>query len=253
MAGYNYNTLQANCLQATVKAQPPTYTPPADFANLFPRALEYAEARICRDIILLATRTQDTSLATTAFNRAINLSAMTSNQVIVVEGLSLITPAGTANPAIGTRVPYDMASLDLVDQLWPVEGTVVTPSISDWNPRLWAMRDDHTIVYCPTADAAYTAEITGLFQPVSLSVGSGTQTTYLSTVYPDLLFQATMIFLTGPLLHNWGAQAGDPAQAMSYEGEYMRLMESAKLEEERRRGIAPDAPQRQAPQQQRAA
>ena len=244
---YNYGTLQNATLQALVKSQPPTYTPPPDYATLFPRAIEYAEARIYRDVIMLATRTQNTQLSTTNGSRTLLLSGMT-NPVIVPEGLALIVPVSTANPALGTRVPYDMASLDAIDLLWPTEGTVLTPSITDWMPRLWALLDDHTMVYCPTADANYTAEITGLFQPTPLSLTN--TTTYLSTVYPDLLFMGVMVFLTGPLTHNWGAQSSDPAQAQSYEANYMRLMESAKLEEERRRGIAPDAPQRAAPPQQ---
>lgn len=234
---YNYTTLQSALLQALVKSQAPAYVPPADFATLFPRAIEYAEGRIYRELVLLATRKQDTSLVTTAASRQVGLSGMT-NQIIVPEGFALILPSGQGNPALGTRVPYDMASLDLIDLIWPVEATVVTPNISDWNPRLWALRDNQTIVYCPTADAAYTAEITGLYQPAALSVSNAT--TYLSTTYPDVLFLACMIFLTGPLLHHWGLQSGDPAQAQSYEAQYQTAKMSAEHEELRRRGLRPD-------------
>lgn len=245
---YTYATLQDATLQALVKAQPPTYTPPADFATLFPRAIEYAEGRIYRDLVLLATRTQNTTLATTAGSRVLDLSVMTPLPVIVPEGLALIVPTSTSNPALGTRVPYDMASLDMIDLVWPTEATTLTPSITDWMPRLWAMRDNATIVYCPTADAVYTAEITGLFQPAPLSVSN--TTTYLSLTYPDLMFIATMIFLVGPLLHNWGAQSGDPGQAVSYEQQYGVLKASAEYEEKRRRGLRPDVA---AQPQQRAA
>lgn len=235
---YTYATLQDATLQALVKAQPPTYTPPADFVTMFPRAIEYAEGRIYRELVLLATRTQNTTLATTAGSRELDLSAMTPLPVIVPEGLALIVPTSTSNPAFGTRVPYDMASLDMIDIVWPTEATTLTPSVTDWMPRLWAMRDNATIVYCPTADGVYTAEITGLFQPAPLSATN--TTTYLSTQYPDVLFLACMIFLVGPLLHNWGAQSGDPAQAQSYETQYGTAKASALQEEMRRRGLRPD-------------
>lgn len=243
---YNYATLQTACLQALVKAQPPSYVPPADFATLFPRAIEYAEARIYRELVLLATRAQNTQLTTAAGSRQIALGTITVPGALVVpEGLALIVPGSASNPALGMRVPYDEASLDTIDLLWPVEATTLAPSIADWMPRFWALRDNATVVYCPTADAAYTVEITGLFQLTALSATN--TTTYLSQQYPDLLFLACMVFLSGPLIHNWGAQSGDPAQAQSYEMQYGIAKASAEHEELRRRGLVPNIAIQKAP------
>lgn len=232
-----YATLQTALLAALSKAQPPYSTAPADFAALYPQAISYAEGLIYRDVVMLAERTQDTSLATTPGSRALNLSAMT-NPVLVPEGMALITPAGTTNPALGTRVWYTMASLDTIDMAWPQEASAVAPSLLDWTPRYFAMRDALSIVFCPTVNGAYTAEITGLFQPAALSASN--TSTYLSSTYPDLLEAACMVYLTGALLHNFGSQADNPQRAVSWEGIYQKLLDGVRSEESRRRGIVPD-------------
>lgn len=244
-----YATLQNNLLQALVKAQAPGYTPPPDFVTLLPLAISYAEGRIYRDVVMLAQRKQDTSLTTTADSRQISLAGMTL-PIVVPEGVALIVPSPISNPAVGTRVPYDMASLDVIDLMWPTEATVVTPSITDWNPRFWALRDAQTIVLCPTPDAVYTAEITGLFQPAPMS---GTNaTTYLGNTYPEFLEIACMTFLVGELKQNWSSQADDPRMSVSYEQQYSTLLTGVRNEEIRRRGLRPDVAA-SPPQPQRAA
>lgn len=247
MTSQTWTSLQSTLLANTVKAQPvggsyDAAIVPPDFANIFPQAVSYAENRIYRDLVLLATRQQNTTLTTMAGSRTVSLAAMANpagGPIIVPEGFALVTPAGDA-PVAGTRVPFDAATLDLIDQFWPTESATVTPSVNSFLPRLWALRDASTIVFAPTADAAYVIEITGLFQPTPMSANN--PTTYLSTVYPELLEAACMIWLTGALLHNFGSQADDPKSAVSWEAQYQTLMASARMEEERRRGLRPDIP-----------
>lgn len=231
MAGnpQTYTSLQTMLLAALVRAQPPFTTPDAFFTTLYPQAITYAEGRIYKDLVLLATRKTDTSLATAANSRSV---ALTMNpQIIVPEGFALINPSGT-------RVPFDMTTLDVIDEIWPTEATVLAPGVNDFSPRYWALLDASTIVYCPTADAIYSAAITGLFQPVALS--NANQSTYLSTVYPELLEAACMVWLTGALLHNFSAQSDNPQRAISWEGIYDQLADLAWSEERRRRGLDPD-------------
>lgn len=230
MAALTWTTLQTAIAAALVQAPSPYTALPPDFLTLFPQATSYAEGRIYRDLVLLATRTQDMSLTTVAGARALALGSMTK-QVIVVEGVALI--------ASGVRYSFDAASLDVVDLVWPQQGLQLAPASADWKGgRWWAMRDDQTIVICPTPDAAYQAEITGLFQPASISVTNAS--TYLSTTYPDLLTAAVMIWLSGALLRNYGAQTSEPQQGMSWEQQYGLLRASAEGEEQRRRGLGPD-------------
>lgn len=244
MAAQTWNSLKVMLLATTVKAQPPFTVTEAFFDTLFPQATSYAEGRICRDLILLNQRQVNASLSTSQGSRTVPLSGMTPangyGPLVVPEAFALITPAGTA-PASGTRVQFDVASLDAINQMWPVEAAASTPSLNTVGPRLWAMLDDATIVYAPTADGAYTVEVTGLFQPAPLSAAN--QSTYISTVYPELLEAACMVFLEGALMHNFGAQSDDTPSAVSWEGQYHTLMTPIRNEELRRRGLAPDRPQ----------
>ena len=135
MTAQTYTSLQSTLLANTVKAQPVNGSydgaiVPPDFANIYPQAISYAENRIYRDLVMLATRQQNTSLTTTVGSRNVNLSAMTNGAggpIIVPEGFALITPSTAATPSTGTRVPFDMASLDVIDQFWPTEATTVVP------------------------------------------------------------------------------------------------------------------------------
>jgi hypothetical protein len=237
MAALTYEGLADFLLAALVRQQPAGSAPffvssTADpfFQTEFPEAIRYAEGRIYKELVLLATRTQNTSLTTIAGSRALNLSNMTPLPVIVPEGFALLVSGG--------RVPFDFASLDTIDEIWPAESVTLAPNIADFAPRYWAMQDDHTLVMCPTPDTAYAAVVTGLFQPTPLS--SANTTTYLSTVYPELLEAACMVFMTGALLKNFGQKADNPQMAMSWEQETAHLMALAKDEEHRRRGLRPN-------------
>lgn len=244
MTALTYTTLRDTLVTALSQAPYPYTTLPDDFNTLYPQAITYAEGRIYKDLVLLATRTVDASLVTVNGTRSLNLSLMTT-KVIVPEGFALLTPAGS-NYMNGTQTPFDEASLDTIDQFWPRPLTTMDPSSADNIGRYWALQDDHTLVMSPTPNAVYRAVITGLFQPASLGPSSPNTTTYLSIIYPELLTAACLIFLTGALLRNFGAQADDPKMALSWESQYAELMPLAKYEEARRRGLVmPDTPKPQ--------
>ena len=232
MATQTWTTLQ-NSLAAMLSQAPSPYTVlPADFVTLFPQATSYAEGLIYRDLVPLNERAQNTSLTTTAASRTLSLTP-TSQLVLSVEGFSIIYPATTTNPALGTRYPFGATSLDVIDIIWPQESVTMDPSQADWIGRYWAMRDDKTIVFSPTLNGAYTVELTGNFAPVPISASN--PTTYLSIVYPELLQAACMVFLTGALLRNYGSQSDDPKMALSWKGQYQDLLSSAVSEDQRRR------------------
>jgi hypothetical protein len=246
-----YTSLQEALLVALTQAATPYTAIPPDFSALYDRSISYAESRICAEIPLLANRTQNATLSTTPNLRQINLSAMT-NPLVVLERLSLITPASTT-PSAGTRWPYVRTTLDFIDVVWPNESTAVAPdSISaDQIGRYWAPLNTGStsaayagsssiIIIAPTPPSAYVAECTGLFQPPPLT--SGNTATYLSTVYPDLLTAACMVFMEGALMRNFGAQSSDPNTANSWEQQYQHLKSACEFEEIRRRGGLPDRP-----------
>jgi hypothetical protein len=246
MSALDYFSLRDTLVATLSQAPYPYVVLPDDFNTLYPQAITYAEGRIYKDLVMLATRTVDTSLITVSGTRSVDLNAMTPNKIIVPEGFALLTPAGSTRQT-GTQTPFDEASLDTIDQFWPTIATTMGPADADNIGRYWALQDDHTLVFSPTPDAAYTAVVTGLFQPVSLSETN--TSTYLSEVYPELLTSACLIWLSGALLRNFGASADDPRSALSWEATYQALMATAKYEEARRRGlVVPDAP-RPAPAQ----
>lgn len=229
MSALTWLTLRDTLAAALVQAPPPYTVLPADFLTLYTQAISYAEGRIYKDLVLLATRTRNTTLSTVAGSRTLDLSAMTPLPIIVAEGVSL------------GNSPYDLASLDVIDMLWPDQSVTLAPALADNIGRFWALQDASTIVVSPTPDAIYVATITGLFQPAPLSAGN--PSTYLSTVYPELLTAACMIFLSGALMRLFGAVSDDPKLAVSWEAQYMSLKGLAASEERRRRGLAADVNQ----------
>jgi hypothetical protein len=249
MAAQTWTTIMNACIVACSQAPAPYNVIPADFVTQFAQATSYAEDRINTDLTLLNTRRSDTSIVTVAGSRVVSLAAV-NPFITVPESFALISPNGQGNPALGTRYSFDASTLDAIDQIWPAEATTLAPSLADNTGRLWTLSDDHTIVYAPTAPAAFTCEIWGQYRPAPIA--AGTPTTYLSTYYSGLLIAGCMIFLSGALLRNFGQLSEDPQMGLSWEGEYQKLLPLAKSEEQRRRlqvprwgGVAP-APSAQA-------
>jgi len=220
-------------LQLAAQGAGGTYTQPPDFATIFPRMIEYAENRIYRKLVLLCERKTDATQTFTAGSRTLNLAAMAQTP-LVVEGVAMITPAGT-QPAAGTRWQFDPGSLDTIDATWPQESTTLAPNRSE--ERTWALKDNQTLVVKPTPDQNYVAEVTGVFQPPALNSTTNT-TTYLTLIYPDLFIAACMIYGAAHQ-RDFGMSSDDPRMALSWEATYVTLEAGAAQEEKRRRGLAP--------------
>jgi hypothetical protein len=232
MAAQTWTSIQNSLIAMLSQAPPPYNQIPGDFVTLYPQATSYAEGRIYREIVPVNERSQNTSLSTIAASRVLSL-APTSQLVLSVEGFALLYPSTVSNPALATRIIFDASSLDVIDVVWPQESVTMDPSQADWIGRYWSMLDDQTIVFAPTVPAAYTVALTGNFAPIPISAAN--PTTYLSTVYPELLQAGCMVFLTGGLLRNFGAQSDDPKMATSWNSTYQDLLMSAVGEEQRRR------------------
>lgn len=198
--------------------------PSADYTTILPAAIQDAEQRIYRDMDFLATRTVDSNSAFTQGTRDFTLPTATAT-ILVLQGVSAISPAGVS-AAAGTRCPLEPVSLDFIDITWPVESMLGLPDS-------WAMKNATVITIKPTPDAAYKVELTGTFRPAALS--SANQTSYITLIYPDLMVAACMVFMTG-YQRDFGAQASDPAMAVSWEATYQSRLKSALAEEQRRKG-----------------
>lgn len=198
----------------------------ADFVQIMPSAIDYAEDRVYRELNLLATIVRNSSSTLTANSR--NFALPTDLGVFqTVTEINVITPS-SASVISGTRNPLAKASLSFLDFLYPTEAAPSTPSV----PTLYAPVNNTTIAVGAAPDAAYPVEVVGTIQPTPLS--SGNPTTYLTTYLPDLFVAASMVFMSG-FMRNFGAQADDPKMAVSWEGEYQKLFASADQLETRRR------------------
>lgn len=237
MTAYTWNTLQTAV--ATALVQQPYTAPPADFQSQFPQATSYAEGEITRDLVLLNTRKQLPAGSTTSGSNIYSANAIVippllqpplQTPVATVEGVSLVQ----ANVSYA----YEKASLDFINLTWPNANQSLSPAAAQWSGRYWAMVDDNYYLIAPTPDAAYLIQMTALLTPVPMSPSN--QFTYIGNVYGDLMLAATMVWMNGGLLRNFGAASDEPQAAVSWRGVYQQLLPGAIAEEKRRRGLAPD-------------
>jgi hypothetical protein len=211
-------------LTARVKGEAKINANDTVFDALWPDLLGDAEVRILRDLDMLVSRkyTQTTfSLLAAVLGRL-----GTPPEMLVVRELTFFTPVATTTK----RNPLDRKTESFINDYWPDRSQTGLP-------RFWCDLGSNQALVAPSPNAAYKVEIAGTFRPDSLSVaapGDGSQTTYLSTFHPDLLFAAAMVQVAGSK-KNYGAMADEPQQAMSWETMYGKLLTSAQMEEGRRK------------------
>ncbi len=192
-----------------------------DLNNYLPRIIEGAEQRIYRELDFLNTR--ETTSSTTLSTSTRQFTMPTG--VIILQSANVVTPSSTA-PTAGTRVPLEITSVDFINSVWPQE------SFFKNVPEYVAMLSDTVGIVAPTADNAYTLEITGIFRPAPLSFSN--TSTYITLNYPDLMSYAAMV-LAAAYQRDYGASSDDPQKAVSWESMYQTAKQSALDEEQRRK------------------
>lgn len=192
------------------------------FLTILPQMITYAENRLYRDLDFLFTSVSNTSYACTVGTRAINVPTGT---FVVPEQINLITPAGTASPDNGTRVPLLPTTKEFLD-------AVYGDSQSKALPKYFAVFDDFQFLLGPYPDAVYQAEIVGTIRPSSLSASN--PTTFISLYLPDLMIMASMIYISA-YQRNFGRANDDPQMAVTYESQYQALLKGAMIEENRKK------------------
>lgn len=215
---YDYSTYCAYMAQMLSTTTSDPY-----FVSILPLAIDYAEQDIYRDLDLLNTRQRDSSTSCTAGNRLVTFT----NTLVVLETLSVITPAGS-QPSAGTRNILTPTTHDWIDSVYPNDG----PAEYQDTPQYFAMLDQQSALVGPSPDQNYVLEVVGTYRPVPLSASQ--TTTPLTVLLPDLFAAASMVFLSA-YQKNFGAHADDPKMAQSWLAERNRLMASAKSEEFRKR------------------
>lgn len=234
-----------------------TATPSTDnnFNNILPRAFEYTEGRIYRELDFVANRTVDSSTNLTANSRTVALPSIT--KFFVIQGVNVISSIGSATyvtetgsqtyvsedgtttyvtetstlpmPAAGIRNRLEMISKDVMDIIWPLEqGGPLYNTL----PTYACLLNTSTLLVAPTPDQNYVLEYTGIIRPSLLAYNNTSN--YITVSYPELYIAACMVFMSG-FQRDFSAQSGDKDMPMSWENLYQTLKESALLEEQRRK------------------
>lgn len=195
-----------------------------NFQIILPAAITYAENRIFRDLDFLFTSISTTAYGLTVGSRDIVVPAGT---FVVPEQINVITPAGTADPAQGNRVPLLPTTKEFLDAVYG-SGLPANRGL----PKYWVPFDDYHFLVGPYPDANYTCEIVGTYRPDSLSATN--KTTFISLYLPDLFIMASMIYVSA-YQRNFGRANDDPQMAVTYESQYQTLLKNADLEENRKK------------------
>lgn len=199
----------------------------ADFTAMLPDAILDAELRLYRDLNLLDTTQRDSAtLRCVADSRYVDMSSL-ANRMVVLEDVNIITPTGVATAEDGLRNPVVRASKELIDFTY---GSSTVTGV----PQFYALIDSQTLVFGPWPDQIYPVEVIGTFRPATLSASN--TTTLLTLYFADLFLIAAMIYASG-WMRNYGAQADDPAMAKSWQAQYDAKLQSAGIEEARKRAL----------------
>ncbi len=215
-------------------------TDPA-FLTILPQMITYAENRMYRDIDFMFTSTSlhGVSFVLTPGNRNlsfnIDLSANSDAQAgtfVVSEQINLLTdasgnPAATTNPDSCVRVPLLPTTKEFLDAVY---GSSLTANRG--KPMYFVPFNETLFFVGPVPDQAYPVEVVGTYRPNSLS--STNTTTFISLYLPDIFIMASMIYISA-YQRNFGRQSDDPAMAQSYESQYKALLQSAIVEEARKK------------------
>jgi hypothetical protein len=210
---YNYSGYQTALATLMV-----TSTADPNFQNILPNCIDYAEQRIYREIDLLNTRYTDTSSACVAGTD----TAFLTNTLMVLELVSVITPAGSTYASGGSKQSLIPVTRDFLDMVYPSKATA-----SQSAPVYFAMIGQQAIKLGPCPDQNYNLEIFGTYRPAPLSATN-------ATTPLTVLLSASMIFMAG-YQKNFGAQADDPKMASSWEAQYEKQMAGAQSEEFRKK------------------
>lgn len=194
-----------------------------NYVIALPNIIDDAEQRLYRELDLLSTVTRDTGLLA-ANSRNFTLPS-NNGRFVVIEQMNVITPVATTNPDLGTRNPLLPTSKEYLDVVYPsVTGAGV--------PNLMAPISDQAWIVGPWPDAAYTVEVIGTIRPAALSADN--PNTFLTDYLPDVFLAAALVMSAG-YQKNFSSMGDDPKAAVSWESHVKVLLESAMVEEIRKK------------------
>jgi len=230
----------------------------SNFTRIIPAMFLYADGRIYRDLVFLATRvTQPITLVRGDREFILPSSVRVLQNINVLvwprphRGIIRVRDwhHRRAHGRYPKRVPLERISLEALDYFWPdasfrlraPEKYAVTGNVQPALPlaagtSATPQTISHVVRLMPSPDRRYQAELIGDIRPEPLSPEN--PETYLSVFYPELFLCACMVFGSG-YQRDFGAQADDPQRAMSWESQYTMLRQGVAIEAARQRGEGP--------------
>jgi hypothetical protein len=200
------------------------------FNNLIPQMLNYAELRIQRDLDL--TQAQVTGIA-------YSLTTGSPMLDIPLEDFIVIQTIGV--DVNGLRMPLMPVTREFLQNVYPmgsVPGAPLYFAITGGDPAT-SGNTTRGLLFGPPPDMDYPVYIGGtrrmdtLYEKATPALAA-TATTFISSQLPDLLLQASMIYIS-QYQRNFGAASNDPQMGPTYEAQYQNLLRMAMLEEARKR------------------
>lgn len=227
MAGLTYTTYKTQIAQMAVVAEDDP-----NFLAILPMMIDYANLRICRDLDLLFTSVSlhGAGYALTVGNRNLSFSQDLGNgtSFVVGEQINLILNATTpTDPDTGTRVPLLPTTKEFLDAVYG-SSLVANRGI----PKYFVPFNDTLFLVGPVPIQSYYVEVVGTARPAPLS--ASVPTTFISEYLPDLLMMVSMVYISA-YQRNFGKESDDPQMAQSYENQYQLLLQSAGVEEARKK------------------
>lgn len=156
-------------------------------------------------------------------------TAATSTATAEVIGNGIYVVTTQIRPIVAGRKqpPLEVVTRDYLDYAWP-DDTAISASVL---PQQWCPNDQTSVIVGPAPYTNLPFEVVGTMRIPQLS--SSNYTNFLTQFFPDLYVMASMIYFSG-MQANYGAQASDPKEAISYEMQYQALLKSAQVEETRK-------------------
>jgi hypothetical protein len=203
----------------------------ADFNAIIPQMLNYAELRIQRDLDLLPSQTSRPYTLTIGSNQ-LQLGAY---DFVTVQTITL-NVSNVTYPLLASTKEY----------LQNVYGSSAVGSRG--RPKIFAIYGGdlstggetyNNILLGPYPDIAYNVDVVGTVRLPTLYENAttplaATGTTFISTYFPDMLVQASLIYIS-QFQRNFGQASNDPAMGPTYELQYQNLLRAAAVEEGRKK------------------
>jgi len=190
------------------------------FDNEIPAAVDYTENRLQRDLDFLRTTTTDTTGAMVANNRRLTLPTDVGTFVVVEEIIPVVSGVN--------QQPLEPVSRPFLDFAWPSN----TSPGANIVPVQWCPDDQEHVLVGPAPDQNYSFTVVGTVRFPQLS--STNVTNWLTLNVPDLYVAASMIFY-GLYQRDFAGIAGSQGLHTSWEAQYEKLLQSAQVEEARKR------------------